>query len=237
MYSVEISLVGSTFAGQIISPETSFAGLNFSEASLVGTTLSGVSFSGATLTNVDFSGATITGTNFTNANISGATNLPAFSTAQKLQLLSNINNVAIGAVQITQLSGSDINAILPTPVPDLASATFAVKVPSTLDASSNKLVTITNTDISNNTSVYIPLNTNESVNINGAVLYFNGTTLVDASNNTRTCLTIAGVPFKIYAGSIIALNILNLLNKMTFAGGDASVSGLYDIMSELFVFK
>jgi hypothetical protein len=236
-YSVEINSVGSTFAGQIISPETSFAGLNFSGASLAGTTLSGVSFSGATLTNVDFSGAIITGTNFTNANISGATNLPAFSTAQKLQLLSNINNVAIGAVQIAQLSGSDINAILPTPVPDLASATFAVKAPSTLDASSNKLVTITNTDISNNTSIYIPLNTNESVNINGAVLYFNGTSLVDASNNTRTCLTIAGVPFKIYAGSIIALNILNLLNKMTFAGGDANVSGLYDIMSELFVFK
>jgi alpha-tubulin suppressor-like RCC1 family protein len=233
-YSVEISSVGSTFAGQIISPETSFTGLNFSGALLVGTTLSGVSFSGATLTNVDFSGATITGTNFTNANISGATNLPAFSTAQKLQLLSNINNVAISEIQInTQLNGADINAILPTPIPAIATATFTLKVPTTLDASLNKVLTITSVDLSNNASVYIPLNANESVSINGTVFSFNGTNILDADSNPRTYLTVAGIPFKIYAGSVIALNILNVLNNVTFAG-ESSRSGMYNILSELF---
>jgi alpha-tubulin suppressor-like RCC1 family protein len=229
--SIMISAAGSELAGQTVSPGTSFAGLNLSGASLVGTTLSGVSFSGATLTNANFSGATITGTDFTNANISGATNLPAFSTAQKLQLLSNINNVAISEIQInTQLSGADINAILPTPIPAITSATFTLKVPTTLDASLNKVLTITSVDLSNNASVYIPLNANESVSINGTVFSFNGTNILDAGNNPRTYVTIVGIPFKIYAGSVIALNILNALNNVMFGA-----NGMYNILSELFV--
>jgi hypothetical protein len=235
--SIVISAAGSELAGQTVPPGTSFAGLNLSGASLVGTTLTGVSFSGATLTNANFSGATITGTNFTNANISGATNLPAFSTAQKLQLLSNISNVAISEIQInTQLSGADINAILPTPIPAIATATFTLKVPTTLDASLNKVLTITSVDLSNNASVYIPLNTNESVSINGTVFSFNGTNILDAESNPRTYLIVAGIPFKIYAGSVIALNILNVLNNVGFAG-NSSANGMYNILSELFAPK
>jgi hypothetical protein len=229
--SIVISAAGSELAGQTVPPGTSFAGLNLSGASLAGTTLSGVYFSGATLTNANFSGATITGTDFTNANISGATNLPAFSTTQKLQLLSNINNVAISEIQInTQLSGADINAILPTPIPAITSATFTLKVPTTLDASLNKVLTITSVDLSNNASVYIPLNANESVSINGTVFSFNGTNILDAGNNPRTYVTIVGIPFKIYAGSVIALNILNALNNVMFGA-----NGMYNILSELFV--
>jgi hypothetical protein len=232
--SIVISAAGSTLAGLDISG-TSFSGVDLSGASFAGSTLSGVSFSGATLTNVNFSGAVITGTNFTNANISGATNLPTFSTTQKLQLLSNINNLSISAIQInTPLTGADINAVLPTPVTALASATFTLKVPSTLDASSNKVVTVSSTDVSNNTSIYIPLNANENVKINGTVFSFDGTNVRDASNNVRTYLTISGVPFKVYVGSIIGLNVLSTLNKITISGES---TGLYNIISELFASK
>jgi len=233
--SIVISAAGSILAGQTVSPSTSFAGVNLAGASFANSTLSGVSFSGATLTGVNFSGAVITGTNFTNANISGATNLPTFSTTQKLQLLSNINNVAISAIQITSpLSGADINAILPTPVAAISTATFTLKVPTTVDASSNKIVTVSSTDISNNTSIYIPLNTNESVKLNGTVFSFNGSNILDTSGNARTYLTVAGVPFKIYAGSIIGLNILSSINAVRFTG---NVTGMYDIISGLFVSK
>ena len=233
--SIVISAVGSILSGQTVSPSTSFAGVNLAGASLVGTTLSGVSFSGATLTGVNFSGAVITGTNFTNANISGATNLPTFSTTQKLQLLRNINNVAISNIQITsQLSGADINALLPTPVEALAGATFTLKVPTEMDASSNKIVTVSSSDISNNTSIYIPLNANESVKINGTVFTFDGTNVRDSSNNTRTFLNILGAPFKVYAGSIIALNMLTVLNSITFT---SEKTGIYNIISELFLAK
>jgi uncharacterized protein YjbI with pentapeptide repeats len=233
--SIVISAAGSTLAGQTVASGTSFTGVNLAGASFANSTLSGVSFSGATLTGVNFSGATITGTDFTNANISGATNLPTFSTTQKLQLLSNINNVAISAIQITSpLSGADINAILPTPVAALSTAAFTLKVPTALDASSNKLVTVSDIDISNNTSIYIPMNANESVKINGTVFSFNGANVLDTSGNVRTYLTIADIPFKIYAGSIIGLNILSSLNALTFTG---DVTGMYDIISELFVSK
>jgi hypothetical protein len=63
--------------------------------SLAGTTVT------TSLANRNFTGATIAGANFANANIVGATNLPAFSTTQKLQLLR----------------GTDINAAITTPVP------------------------------------------------------------------------------------------------------------------------
>lgn len=233
--TMSITAAGTALAGQTVSPGTSFAGVNLSGASLDGSTLSGVSFSGANLSNVNFSGAVITETNFTNANISGATNLPTFSTTQKLQLLSNINNVAVGAIQIgTPLTGADINAMLSSPVTELETATFTLKVPATLDASSNKVVTITVDDVSNNTSVYIPLNANESVKINGVVFTFDGTNVRDASNSIRTYLTILGVPFKVYAGSIIGLNILSALNKISIT---SEKTGLYDVISELFTLK
>ena len=256
--SIVISAAGSALAGQTVSPGSSYADVDFSGAILTGSTLSGVSFSGASLINTDFSGATITGANFTNANISGAslinadfsgavitgteftnaningaTNLPVFSTVQKLQLLKNINNIAVDAIQInTQVSGADINAMLPISVFAIASATFTVKAPSGLDASSNKIVTITDADISNNTSVYVPLNANETVKINGTVFSFNGTNLFDVSNNPIPYLTVEGVPFRIYAGSVIALNMSESLNEVKIMG-----DGVYNIIAELFASK
>ena len=231
--SIVISAAGSALVGQTVPPGSSYAGVDFSGAILTGATLSGVSFSGASLINTDLSGVVITETNFTNTNISGAANLPVFSTVQKLQLLGNINNIAIDAIQITaQVSGADIDAMLPISVSDIASATFTLKVPSGMDASSNRIVNITSADISNNASVYVPLNTTDTVNINGAVFSFNGTTILDDSNNARSFLLVEGFPFKMIkqdTGSIIVLNITVSFNEIKFMD-----DGLYDIFSELF---
>jgi hypothetical protein len=231
-----ISTAGSALAGQSVVSGTSFANLNLAGASLVGTTLSGVSFSGATLTGANFSGAVITGTNFTNANLSGATNLPTFSTVQKLQLLRNINNVAIGEVQIsTPVTGVDINALISTPISGIDSTTaFTIKAPTAVDASSNKLIAVSTEDVSNNTSIYIPMNTGENIKINGTVFSFNGVNLLDASGNVRSYLTIAGAPFKIYAGSIIGVNLSSVMNQISFTSARI---GFYDILAELFVLK
>ncbi len=228
--SIVINYIDTSLIGQTVAPGTSYAGVDFSGAILTGATLSGVSFSGASLINADLSGVVITGTNFTNANINGATNLPAFSTVQKLQLLGNLNNIAIGAIQINtpQVSGADINALLSVSVSDIASATFTLKVPSGLDASSNRNVTITSADISNNASVYIPLNANQTVKINGTAFFFNGTNILDANNKVRSFLLVEGVPFKLYAGSIIALNITESLNEVKVMD-----DGLYNIFSAL----
>jgi alpha-tubulin suppressor-like RCC1 family protein len=231
--SIVISEAGSALVGQTVPPGSSYAGVDFSGAILTGATLSGVSFSGASLINTDLSGVVITETNFTNTNISGAANLPVFSTVQKLQLLGNINNIAIDAIQITtQVSGSYIDAMLPVSVSDIASATFTLKVPNALDASSNRIVNITSADISNNASVYIPLNTTDTVNINGAVFSFNGTIILDDGNNARSFLLVEGFPFKMIkqdTGSIIVLNITVSFNEIKFMD-----DGLYDIFSELF---
>jgi hypothetical protein len=152
---------------------------------------------------------------------------------QKLQLLKNINNIAVDAIQInSQVSGADINAMLPISVFAIASATFTVKAPTGLDASSNKIVTISDADISNNTSVYVPLNANETVKINGTVFSFNGTNLFDVSNNPIPYLTVEGVPFRIYAGSVIALNMSESLNEVKIMG-----DGVYNIIAELFASK
>ena len=228
--SIVISSAGTALQGQTVSSSTSYASVDLSGASLVGTTVSGVSFSGANLTNVNFSGAVIMGTDFTNANISGATNLPTFSTVQKLQLLKNINNVGISAVQVaTTVSGSEINALLASPDSTVAAATFTIKAPISIDASGNKLVTIDSTDISGGKSIYIPMNANETVKINNIVYSFNGTNILDTSGNPVTYITFINTPFKIYAGSIVAVNIEDALNKISILG-----DGLYDMLSSIF---
>jgi hypothetical protein len=229
-YSIVITAAGTALQGQTVSPGASFASVDLSGASLAGTTVSGVSFSGANLSNVNFSGAVITNANFSNANISGATNLPAFSTVQKLQLLKNINNMGIGAVQVTApVSGSDINALLTTPISEVAAATFTVKAPATVDASANKIVTVSAGDISGGKSIYIPINTSETVKINDTVYSFNGTNLLDSCGNVIHYLPFEGKPFKIYAGSVIALNAQDAMNKIK-----VNNNGLYDVLSQLF---
>jgi hypothetical protein len=226
--SIIISAAGSELSGQTVSPGTSFAGLNLSGASLAGTTLSGVSFSGATLTNANFSGATITGTDFTNANISGATNLPEFSPVQKLQLLKNINNVAIEAVQITTASGSAVAQLLSTPIAGIDNLTFSVVTPTTVDVNSNKTITITSAMIGSS-NVYLPINTEEPIVINGTLYRSNGTNIIDANDAIVNFVTIDGVPFRVYAGSFVGINTLTSLNSFKIDG-----DGLYDILSELF---
>ena len=227
--SIVIASAGTTLQGQTVSSSTTFALVDLSGASLVGTTVSGVSFSSANLSNVNFSGAVITGTNFSNANISGATNLPAFSTVQKLQLLKNINNAGIGAIQVNApISGADINSLLATPNNQVAAATFTVKAPTQVDASANKIVSISSEDIAGNKSIYIPINENETVKVNNIVYSFNGTNLLDASGNVVTFLITQNTPFKIYAGSIVALNIQTTLNRITILG-----DGLYNILHEI----
>jgi hypothetical protein len=223
---ITVSSAGTALAGQTISSGTSFSGVDLSGASFAGSTLSGVSFAGAKLTGVNFSGAVITGTNFTNANISGATNLPTFSTAQKLQLLLNVNNSDIGAAQInTVITGATLSAALASPITgtageDIAAATFVVRAPTSVDASDNKLISIGTTDVSNNTSVYIPLNANESVKINGSRYTYTGSAIVDASGVVKNYILISGVPFKVYSGSIIAVNIYAALAQFKIAGAD-----------------
>ena len=232
-YSIVIASAGTALQGQTVSSSTSYASVDLSGASLVGTTVSGVSFSGANLSNVNFSGAVITGTDFTNANISGSTNLPTFSTVQKLQLLKNINNVGISAIQVaTTVSGSEINALLASPDSTVASATFTIKAPTSIDASSNKVVTISLPDISGSKSVYIPMNVNETVKINNDIYSFDGTNILDVNGNPVTYITFLGTPFKIYVGSVILVNIEDALNKINVLG-----DGLYTVLSNIFSFK
>jgi hypothetical protein len=219
------SLAGTTVT-------TSLANRNFTGASFANTVLTNISLAGATLTGVNFSGATITGANFTNANISGATNLPAFSTTQKLQLLRNANNAAISAVQITTLlSGTELNAAITTPIPDIEGATFVVKAPA-YDASGVKVVTVTTVDVSNNASLYIPMNSGETVKVNGVTYTFDGSSVLNASGAAVTFILVVGKPFRLYTGSIVGLNVVDELNNITISG-----YGLYDVLSGLFVFK
>jgi hypothetical protein len=215
------SLAGTTVT-------TSLADRNFTGASFASTVLTNVSLAGATLTNVNFSGATITGANFSNANIVGATNLPAFSTTQKLQLLRNAYNAAISAVQIaTPLSGAEINAAITTPVPDIEGATFVVKAPA-YDASGVKVITITSTDVSNNASLYIPMNSGETVKVNGVTYTFDGTNVLDSTSTIITFINVLDKPFRLYAGSIIGLNVVEKMNNVKIAG-----YGLYDILTDI----
>ena len=222
-----------SLAGQTVT--TSLANRIFTGASFANTVLTNVSLAGATLTGVNFSGATITGANFTNANISGATNLPAFSTTQKLQLLRNANNAAISAVQITTLvSGTELNAAITTPIPDIVGATFVVKAPA-YDASGVKVVTITSTDVSNNASIYIPMNSGETVKVNGVTYTFDGTNILNASGATVTFVLVLGNLFRLYAGSIVGLNVNDIIDKLNNI--KISGYGLYDVLADMYTLK
>jgi uncharacterized protein (UPF0333 family) len=236
--SISIQSAGTALQGTTVTSGTSFAALDLSGASLAGTTVSGVSFSGANLSNVDFSGAVVTGTDFTNVNLSGATNLPAFSPVQKLQFLKNINNKDIGQVQVTEpLSGSVINDLVDIPSDVISNATFVVAAPSSIDGSGNKVVTVSVSDISGSNSVYIPLNVNERAKINNDVYLFDGTNILDTDGNIVNFITISGAPFKIYAGSIVAVNVTNAINKIVISFPDGLKFGLYDLITELFALK
>ena len=75
------------------------------------------------------------------------------------------------------------------------------------------------------------------IKINNIVYLFDGTTILDTSGNEVTFFSISGVPFKVYAGSIVAVNIINAINKITISFQDGLNMGLYDLITELFVLK
>jgi ribosomal protein S11 len=227
--SIVISPAGSALEGQTVPPSTTFSGIDLSGASFSGSTLSGVSFSGATLTNVNFSGAVITGTDFTNANISGATNLPDFSTVQKLQLLKNINNVEITEVQVSSVTGDILVSALSNQIAGIEELTFSVVVPTTLDASANKTLTLTS-DIIASSNIYLPINTSDVIKINGVIYRSNGTNIIDENDEVVNFISIDGIPFRVYAGSFVGINTLSSLNSLKVNG-----SGIYDAMKSVYL--
>ena len=163
-----LTVTAGTFTNAIIPSGSDLSGKNLSGASLVGATLANVVLSNSNLNGADFSGANVTGTDFTNASIVGATNLPTFSTKQKLELLYNANNAGANISQLqfsAPLSVSELNAALSVPIPELLSVNteFLVAAP-VYDVSNVKIVTIAQSSIScvNNTSFYIPLNKGET---------------------------------------------------------------------------
>jgi len=91
---------------------------------------------------------------------------------------------------------------------------------------------VNSSDVSGNTSIYIPLNDNETVKINGIAYTFDGTNILDANGRVIRFFKILDTPYRLYTGSIIGLNISETLNGIKIAG-----TGLYDILLDLCVFK
>ena len=122
------------------------------------------------------------------------------------------------------------------PIPELSSVKteFLVAAP-VYDASNVKTVTIATSSISivNNTSLYIPLNVGETVKINGILYTLNASNqLLDNNGVVLKLIVVNGYPFKIYTGSIIAVNISNLVSKIVFGSGGQEIT-LYDIISSM----
>lgn len=234
-----LTVTAGTLTNATVSAGADLSGKNLSGASLVGLTLTNVILSNCNLNGANFSGANVTGVDFTNASIVGATNLPTFSTKQKLQLLYNANNAGANISQLqfsAPLSVSELNAALSVPIPELSSVKteFLVAAP-VYDASNVKTVTIATSSISivNNTSLYIPLNVGETVKINGILYTLNASNqLLDNNGVVLKLIVVNGYPFKIYTGSIIAVNISNLVSKIVFGSGGQEIT-LYDIISSM----
>lgn len=234
-----LTVTAGTLTNATIPSGADLSGKNLSGASLVGATLANVVLSNSNLNGANFSGANVAGTDFTNASIVGATNLPTFSTKQKLQLLYNANNAGANISQLqfsAPLSVSELNAALSVPIPELSSVNteFLIAAP-VYDESNVKTVTIAQSSIStaNNTSFYIPLNVNETVKMNGVSFTLNASNqLLDNNGIVLKLIVINGYPFKIYAGSIILVNMANLVSKIVFGSGGQEIT-LYDIISSM----
>jgi hypothetical protein len=220
----------ANLAGTVVT--TSLASKNLTGISLVGTNLANISLANTNLRNADLSGVVVTGASFINTDLSGATNLPVFSTKQKLQLMRNANNAGISAVQIsTPLTGAEINAAITAPIPDISGATFVVKAP-VYNVNNEKVVAVTAEEMANNESLYIPMNSGETVKVNGVAYTFNGTNILNSSGSVIQFINVLGKPFRIYAGSIVGLNVADQLNSIKISG-----DGLYDILTGLFAAK
>jgi len=226
------TITGTTFASATMTNAV-LTGATLTNSTLTGTVLTGASlvsanvtsstFVGASLANADLSGATVTNANFTNANISGAdiTNV-AFSSLQKIQLLKNTNNRAIGGIQVSDVSGSTIlSAISSTSpaasIPNIATAVIKVVIPTTSTSSSATLPDVI-LDTSGSDKFYFPINEDEYFQILG-VKYYTSSGIV---KNAATNATVEVIPYGnksiwLIAGSIVA-NVLtvNTLSASTF---------------------
>ena len=100
------------------------------------------------------------------------------------------------------------------------------------NVNNEKVVSITAEDVANDTSLYIPMNSGESVKVNGVAYTFNGTNILDSSGSIIRFITVLGKPFRLYTGSIVGLNVADQLNNIKLNG-----DGLYDILISLFAAK
>ena len=76
------------------------------------------------------------------------------------------------------------------------------------------------------------MNSGETVKVNGVTYTFDGTNILNSSSTAVTFITVLGQPFRLYAGSIIGLNVVDKLNNVKIAG-----YGLYDVLVDLYTLK
>jgi len=192
-------------------------------ASLVGANVTSSTFVGASLSGADLSGATVTNANFTNANISGAniTNV-AFSSLQKIQLLKNTNNRAIGGIQVSDISGSVVlSAIsetsLAASIPNIASAAIKVVIPTTSTVASDPLPNVV-LDTTTSDKFYFPINEGEYFQILGVKYYTtSGVVRNYATNEVVEVISYGNKSIWLIAGSIIASVLaVNTISSSTF---------------------
>ena len=192
-------------------------------ASLVGANVTSSTFVGASLSGADLSGATVTNANFTNANISGAniTNV-AFSSLQKIQLLKNTNNRAIGGIQVSDISGSVVlSAISETSpaasIPNIASAAIKVVIPTTSTVASDTLPNVV-LDTTTSDKFYFPINEGEYFQILGVKYYTtSGVVRNYATNAVVEVISYGNKSIWLIAGSIIASVLaVNTISASTF---------------------
>ena len=192
-------------------------------ASLVSANVTGSTFVGASLAGADLSGATVTNANFTNANISGAdiTNV-AFSSLQKIQLLKNTNNRAIGGIQVGDISGSVVLAAISgtspaVSIPNIASADIKVVIPTTSTVASDTLQNVV-LDTTTSDKFYFPINEGEYFQILG-VKYYTSSGVVRnyATNAVVEVISYGNKSIWLIAGSIIASVLaVNTISASTF---------------------
>ena len=192
-------------------------------ASLVSANVTGSTFVGASLAGADLSGATVTNANFTNANISGAdiTNV-AFSSLQKIQLLKNTNNRAIGGIQVGDISGSVVLAAISgtspaVSIPNIESADIKVVIPTTSTVASDTLPNVV-LDTTTSDKFYFPINEGEYFQILG-VKYYTSSGVVRnyATNAVVEVISYGNKSIWLIAGSIIASVLaVNTISASTF---------------------
>ena len=100
------------------------------------------------------------------------------------------------------------------------------------NVNNEKVVAVTAEEMANNESLYIPMNSGETVKVNGVAYTFNGTNILNSSGSVIQFINVLGKPFRIYAGSIVGLNVADQLNNIKISG-----DGLYDILTGLFAAK